>query len=264
MSKETSRSVDAMVYQDLPQAIGAMSKIFADGHVIPLHHHQRDQLLYAIRGIMRLRTAKGAWIVPPNGAIYIPAGTAHSVTMHGDVDMRTLYIDAKKSFQRQNSLFVFSVSGLLRELILALSAEPVVFAVGSRGALLAQMIEHELGRVEELALSVPLPRDERLQRLCAQLLANPADRRTLDKWAEISGASTRTLSRLFESDLGMSFGQWRVRIRIHSAIEALFRGDRVSQVAAQHGYRSASAFSFAFNKVMGIPPSKIVPKERLL
>ena len=42
---------------------------------------------------MRLRTEGEAWIVPQESAVYIPAGTHHSVNMHGSVDMRTLYID---------------------------------------------------------------------------------------------------------------------------------------------------------------------------
>ena len=93
MTVSKSRSTDPEDYQDLPQAIGAMSKNFADGFVIPLHEHERDQLLYASSGIMRLRTAGEAWIVPRDSAVYIPAETQHSVDMHGAVDMRTLYID---------------------------------------------------------------------------------------------------------------------------------------------------------------------------
>ena len=103
---------------------------------------------------------------------------------------------------------------------------------------------------------VPLPRDKRLQRLCAQLLADPSDRKTLDDWSEVSGASTRTLARLFEQDVGTSFDRWRQRVRFHNAIEALSRGDSISRIADQHGYRSAGAFTSAFGKVMGIPPFK--------
>ena len=260
MADRTGRSTNPQEFQHLPQAIGAMSKSFADGFVIPLHDHGRDQLLYAISGIMRLRTEQEAWIVPPDGAVYIPAGTRHSVSMHGNVDMRTLYIDATAVSVRSDSMRVVSVSSLLRELILALSEEPVVYAPGSRGGLIAKMIELEIGRARELSLHVALPRDSRLQRLCAELLADPSDRRTLDEWSEIAGASSRTLARLFKRDLGMSFNRWRQRIRFHSALEALSCGDSISRVAQRHGYRSASAFSAAFGKVMGTPPSK-VPME---
>ena len=262
MAGHETRSTDPQDYQDLPQAIGAMSKRFADGFVIPLHAHERDQLLYAIRGIMRLRTEGEAWVVPPEGAVYIPAGTLHAVDMHGDVDMRTLYID-RASIDRgagrapPRALCVVAVSGLLRELILALSEEPVTYGPDSRGALIARMIELEIGRAEELALHVPLPRDARLQRLCAALLADPSDRRTLDAWSEVAGASTRTLARLFERELGMSFNRWRQRVRFHGALEALSRGAPISRVAARHGYRSASAFSAAFGKVMGVAPSRV-------
>ncbi len=256
MSPADPRSTDPDDYQDLPQRIGAMSKRFADGFAIPLHEHDRDQLLHARRGIMRLRTEGEAWIVPPDGAVYIPTGTPHAVDMHGPVDMRTLYIDRARVRHRPRTLTVVAVAPLLRELIRALSEEPVVYAAGSRADLIARLIEVEIEQARELSLSFPLPRDPRLQRLCAGLLADPADRRTLQQWAEVAGASARTLARLFERDLAMSFDQWRRRVRFQGALEALAQGEPITRVAETHGYLSASAFSQAFAKVMGKPPSR--------
>ena len=69
MAVDKTRSTDPEDYQNLAQAVGAMSKTFADGHVIPFHEHQRDQLLYAISEIMRLRTEREAWIVPRDNAV---------------------------------------------------------------------------------------------------------------------------------------------------------------------------------------------------
>jgi AraC-like DNA-binding protein len=257
MVADKARSTNPRDYQDLPQLIGAMSKNFSDGHVIALHQHERDQLLYAISGVMRLQTEREAWVVPPDGAVYIPARTPHSVNMHGSVDMRTLYIDPQDTSDRPSALIVVAVSGLLRELILALSDEPVVYATDSRAGLIAQLIEQELGRTRELSIHVPLPKDPRLQRLCSELLATPSDRRTLDDWSEVAGASTRSLARLFERDLGMSFNRWRQLIRFHSALEELSLGEPISRVAEHHGYLSTSAFSAAFSKVMGMPPSSV-------
>lgn len=252
-----SRSINPADYQNLPQSVGAMSKSFSDGEEIALHHHARDQLLYASRGIMRLRTEREAWIVPQDNAVYIPAGVSHSVSMHGAVDMRTLYIDNNSIAKRPRVLRVVAITNLFRELILALNEEPVDYPAHSRGALIAQMIELEIEHAPAVSLSVPLPKDERLQRLCAALLANPADDRTLDGWSDMAGASTRTLSRLCKRDLGMSFNHWRQRIRFHNALDALSRGTPISHVAYDHGYKSASAFSAAFRKQMGVPPSKM-------
>ena len=252
---EARRSTDPEDYQGLSQPIGAMSKRFEDGHVIPIHHHARDQLLFAACGIMRLQTERQAWLVPADGAICIPGGTDHSVRMYGEVDMRTLYIDTATVRHRPRPLCVISVSALLRQLILALSEEPVRYAPGSRADQIAGLIETEINRAPELALHVPLPSDERLQRLCAGLMANPSDRRTLDGWSQMAGASPRTLARLFERDLDMGFTEWRRRVRFQSAMEALSRGERVSTVARQHGYSSPSAFTSAFRRVMGRLPS---------
>ncbi len=253
----TERSTDPLDYQDLPQAIGAMAKSFADGFVISLHHHARDQLLYAATGIMRLNTRRESWVVPRGSAVYIPAGCEHSVAMHGAVDMRTLYIDAATSGARVRDLRVVAVSALLHHLILVLSEEPVAYAPGSRADLLAKLIDVEIAEARALALKVPLPSEQRLQRLCAALLADPADRRSLEGWSGVAGASPRTLARLFKRDLGMSFHQWRQRVRFHAALEALSRGEPIARVAQRHGYRSPSAFSAAFSKVMGGLPSKL-------
>ncbi len=259
MTKVTPRSTDPQDYQGLPQPIGAMSKQFADGHVIPMHNHARDQLLFASRGIMRLQTERQAWLVPADGAICIPGGTTHSVRMHGAVHMRTLYIDPTSVRTHPRPLCVITVSNLLRELIMALTEETMRYAPGSRADQIAALIETEIGRAEELALHVPLPTDTRLQRLCGALMANPSDRRTLEDWSEVAGASPRTLARLFDQDLGMGFNEWRRRVRFQGAMQALSRGRRVSVVARENGYNSASAFTSAFRKVMGNVPSSVLP-----
>lgn len=257
MVGNVTRSTDPQDYQDLPQAIGVMSKAFADGWEIPLHNHARDQLLFATRGIMRLRTARSAWIVPRDCAVYIPAGTDHAVHMHGDVDMRTLYISSGSGQPAPPALTVVAVSRLLRELILALSEEPVDYAPGSRAAKIAALIEVEIGVAEPLTLSVPLPVDPRLQRVCAQLLADLSDRRPLGAWAEVAGASSRTLARLFARELGMGFNLWRQRMRFQNALDLLAGGAPISNVARRCGYNSPSAFSAAFRAVMGVAPSAL-------
>ena len=261
MDNKKLRSTDPKDFQELSQPIGAMSKKFDDGSEIPLHTHARDQLLYARNGVMRLLTERDAWVVPPDRAIYIPAQTTHAVNIHGDVDMRTLYIDTNTTDNGARDLCVIAVSNLLRELILSLSEEPIEYAKDSRAGIISQLIECEIIDAREESLSIPLPKDARLQRLCAELLADTSDRRTLEGWSEVCGASTRTLARLFESELGMSFNQWRQRIRFYNALEALSYGEPISEVARQNGYQSASAFSAAFAKVIGTPPSKVALRD---
>ncbi|MGG6496367.1 UNVERIFIED_CONTAM: cupin domain-containing protein, partial [Bacteroidetes bacterium 56_B9] len=89
---------------------------FKDGFEIEPHHHARDQLVYAVTGVMRVRTADEAWIVPPDRAVYLPARTVHAISIRGHVEMRTLYIARDARDDLPAAPTVLEVSPLLREL----------------------------------------------------------------------------------------------------------------------------------------------------
>jgi AraC-like DNA-binding protein/quercetin dioxygenase-like cupin family protein len=254
---KAGRSTNPNDYQDVPRSLAGMAKSFVDGHEIGLHHHRRDQLLYAASGIMRIRTEREAWIVPPDRAVYIPARTAHSVSMRGAVEMRTLYIVPGSAPDLPSVPVAIQVTDLLRALIMALIEEPLHYDEAGRGGAVAGLIHSEIARADRLSLVVPMPADGRLGRMCLALLADPADARTLDQWAELAGASPRTLARLFRDEVGLSFSAWRQRVRFHNALEALVKGEPLVRVAARNGYRSPSAFSAAFRKAMGAAPSSL-------
>lgn len=254
---QNARSDDPGDYQGVPRPLAAMAKSFADGFEVAPHAHRRDQFLYAVDGIMRVRTRDEAWIVPPHRAVYIPAHTVHAISVRGKLEMRTLYLASRAADGLPVAPTVFEVSDLLRNLILALIKEPVLYDEAGRGGALATLILSEITSAPRLALGVPMPRDARLERLCAALVADPSSRLTLEGWSEMSGASARTLARLFETEVGMSFGAWRRRVRLHNAIEEIVAGEPVARVAARSGYRSASAFSSAFRRSMGVAPSAL-------
>jgi AraC-like ligand binding domain len=98
--------------------IASVSADLPHGHVIPEHSHPEDQLLFASKGVMTLRTKHGAWVVPPMRAMWIPADRPHSVSMSGQVSMRTLYLLPKLCRPLPAKCFVMNVSALLKELIL--------------------------------------------------------------------------------------------------------------------------------------------------
>lgn len=249
------RSVDPLDYQTIPRTVAAMAKGFPNGFHISRHHHSRDQLLWSVSGTMRVRTDTEAWIVPPDRAVYLPAAVGHEIDIRGEVGMRTLYIARGQGMPDRPA--VLEVSGLLRSLVLALIDEPVLYDETGRGGAIEALILSEIRGARRLPFMLPMPRDPRIVRVCDALLADPALNRTLDVWADSAGASSRTLARLFERELGMSFATWRQRVRLHSATEALVTGQPIASVAAASGYRSASAFTAAFRQVMGVPPSAV-------
>src|SRR5882672_3387858 len=98
--------------------IASVSADLEHGHVIAEHSHPEDQLLFASKGVMTVRTKQGVWVVPPQRAVWIPADTPHSVALSGHVSMRTLYFLPKLCRALPGKCFVMDVSSLLRELIL--------------------------------------------------------------------------------------------------------------------------------------------------
>src|SRR6202041_439227 len=103
---------------DRNSAITTLTRDYAAGHVIPSHFHDRDQLVYASRGVMTIRTRDGTWVVPPNRAVWIPAEIAHSIRMSGAAAMRTLYLKPRIAKGLPADCCVINVSAFLKELIL--------------------------------------------------------------------------------------------------------------------------------------------------
>ncbi|KAF1052003.1 MAG: HTH-type transcriptional regulator NimR [Burkholderia gladioli] len=89
---------------------------------IPQHTHAWAQLAYAPRGVLRVTTAGTPWMVPPSRAIWTPPHVAHEIVVVEDAFLRTLYIDESAIPGGLDDCRVVEVSGLLRELIVALDA----------------------------------------------------------------------------------------------------------------------------------------------
>ncbi|WP_198369038.1 AraC family transcriptional regulator [Roseomonas rosulenta] len=248
--------------RDIPQdrvdrPLAAFARDYAEGETVPRHSHDRAQLLYATAGIMRVTTDAARFTVPPARALWIPAGLPHAVAMPRGLAMRALFLRADAAGAGPAHPAVLSVAPLLRELILAACAEPLEWDEKGRGGHLAALILEEIARAPTLPLAVPQPRDARLQRLVAALAERPDSALTLEAWAERTGASPRTLRRLFRAETGMGFARWRQALRLAEAAALLANGMTPAQVAAAVGYASAPAFGAAYRAAFGSTPGAV-------
>jgi AraC-like DNA-binding protein len=242
-------------YQHVPGPVAGMPKNFPAGSRIAPHRHQRAQLAWAVSGVMTVTVGADSWVVPPQRAVWIPAGTLHRIYMSGPVAMRSLYIEPAMAAATGLRCKVIPVTGLLRELLLEMAEAPLDYPAGGRIALIASLILEEIrARPPQRELHLPMPRDPRLSLICEALLAEPARPDGLDDWAEAAGASSRTLARLFARELGMRFVDWRAQARLALAVARLAEGDTIGIAAAAAGYRSPSAFTAMFRKTLGTAP----------
>jgi AraC-like DNA-binding protein len=233
-----------------------MPKDFAAGFEILPHHHERAQLIYATAGTMRVSTDDGVWVVPPQRALWMPAGVTHSIVMLGDTTMRTLYVRDDAAASMPTVCRVLSMSPLLRELVVRATELPLQYDESGPAGHVVALILSELQGLQSLALQLPMPRDARLRGLCQALLDSPGDLRPLEAWARTINTSARTLARRFQSETGLSFGAWRQQARVLEAMGRLGGGAAVTEVAFDLGYESVSAFSAMFHRATGTPPSQ--------
>jgi AraC-like DNA-binding protein len=239
---------------------GAQIRTYAGRHstgtVLPEHQHGWHQLIYASEGVMSVHTPRGAWVVPPQRAVWIPGGMRHKVEMYGSVSMRSLYVEPSLSRVLPADCCVVNISPLLRELILhAVKLGALDVEVPTQSRIIGVILD-ELEALSVIPLQLPVPRDPRALRVAEQVRQNPSERCSLQEISRAAGASKRTIERLFIAQTGMSFGRWRQQARLLHALRLLAVGESVTAVALEAGYESTSAFISMFKKAFGTTPSR--------
>jgi AraC-like DNA-binding protein len=222
------------------------------GGAIDAHRHDDHQIVYAGRGVLTITTSAGSWVAPPDRAIWVPAGTVHAHQAHGELDLHLVGLPATENPLGLDAPTVLAVGPLLRELIVAYTHTPDDLSPAR--ARLRTVLLDQLRTSPQQPLHLPTPASPLLRTLCDVLHADPADGRTLAELGREVGASDRTLSRLFRSDLGMTFPQWRTQRRLHHALVLLADGTPVTAVAHRCGWASASAFIDVFRRTFGHTP----------
>ncbi|MEU1519000.1 helix-turn-helix transcriptional regulator [Streptomyces sp. NPDC005811] len=224
----------------------------ASGEAIDAHRHDDHQIIYAGRGVLAITTSEGSWVAPGTRAIWVPASTVHAHRAYGELDLHLVGLPAAENPLSLAAPTVLAVGPLLRELIIAYT-HGEADGSGERARLRAVLLD-QLRASPQQPLHLPTPTTPVLRALCGILQADPGDGRTLAELGREVGASDRTLSRLFRSDLGITFPQWRTQLRLHRALVLLTEGTAVTAVAHQCGWSSASAFIDVFRRTFGHTP----------
>jgi AraC-like DNA-binding protein len=109
-------------------------------------------------------------------------------------------------------------------------------------------------------LQLPNPLDPRALRVARALLADPGGRQPLARICQASGASARTVERLFLDETGITLGKWRQQLRLMKAMCVLGEGAKVTHAALEAGYSTPSSFIAAFRKSLGTSPMLYLKK----
>ena len=240
-------------------AVRSFATGYPSGHVIAPHAHEWHQLLFASSGAMTVSGGHSSWMVPPSKAVFLPGGCAHSVRMWGTVNMRSLAFPPtlQNPALAHTECRVISVTPLLRELILrVIDLAALDIRVPAQARLLDVLLD-ELAQAPVHPLALPMPADARALAAARLVLAAPSGAAAIEEVARRSGASRRTLERLFRKETGISFGLWVQKARLLDSIRVLAEGNSVTEAALESGYSSLSAFIAAFRRTFGYTPGKL-------
>ncbi|EKT63841.1 AraC family transcriptional regulator [Providencia burhodogranariea] len=227
------------------------------------HAHPFGQLLYVVCGIMEMEVEGKHYLAPPEFCIWIPANTLHASFNKQSVKFRI--IDFAQSFSEKLApqACVIKLSTIFQTIMADLYQRGISEPQTDEDKRLANVL------IDQFAISpcqdtyLPTTKDKFLAPIIEALQKDPANNSTLAEWAKRNYTSERTLSRRCQHELGMSFSEWRQRLRYLHAVAALEKGKSVHEVAFDVGYSSASAFIAMFQQISGVTPDRFRLKEDL-
>ncbi|PJY95029.1 AraC family transcriptional regulator [Pseudomonas donghuensis] len=252
----------AIKYVEIPQFEVLPAPVYfrydefgADTHSAA-HRHAWGQLNYAAHGIMHLEIDGQRFISPPHYAVWVPPDTEHSCYNPQAIVYRSVYLDRELCQGLPDAPCTLVISEILKAILGDFAARDVKVAQDQADQRLAQVLVDQLRRAPTQTCYLPYARSAGLSEVLQALHAQPGDNRPLGYWAASLHVSERTLARQFIRELGMSFGEWRLRLRFLRAIEALEQNLPIQQIAFDLGYSSASAFIAMFQRQAHCTPEQ--------
>lgn len=244
------------------------NEIFS-AHISPehfdTHTHGSHQLTYIIGGTTYLESEGQSHFIPARHFVWIPAHTPHKFVhrIKKAFGVKNIYIpelpNLEDNFFKQ--VGIYPAPNILIE-ILTLTANNII----KKDTHLFSFIENFLFLLPELCqdkfkLVLPLSDNKKMIEILLFIQNNLEDEITLSLVANKFNMSTRSLSRLFQEHLEMTFLAYVKQSRIIRAIELLLEANlNIGEIAEQVGYKSIAAFSNAFLEMTKTRPTTFTKK----
>ena len=222
----------------------------------PRHRHAWGEFVYAFSGVMEIEVAGRHYLAPPQYGIWLPPDLEHIGFNRHEACHCSVYVAPEHCTGLPTEPCALSLSPLVRALLDDLREFPRDAERQAEHARQLQLLLDKLARAPKVGSYLPSSSDSLLEPVLRQLAGNPADTRSLAQLASLANTTERTLMRRCQRDLGMSFAQWRQRLRVVAALAELERGRTVEAIALDLGYSSASAFIGMFRRLMGVSPDE--------
>ena len=240
----------------LPHPVYIRSEKLAGDSAYPRHRHRWGEFVYSFSGVMEVKLAQRNYLAPPHYGIWLPPEVEHIGSNRFETCFCSLYLSKELCDKLPADACTLAVGPVIRAILADLSARRVDYPRNAEDARLMQVLIDQLGLAPRHDSYLPMSDDTTLGQVLTALQQDPSDSRSLEQWAQAVHSTERTLSRRCQRDLGMSFSEWRQRLRLVSALSMLDAKLPVQAVALELGYSTSSAFIAMFHRMMGITPEE--------
>lgn len=228
---------------------------------IPVHQHKKGQLSYVEGGIAYVHIKDKIFVVPARHYFWIPCGVQHVLKVsHSATVLRSIffyaYDDGRDPFY--SKVGIYPINDLLLQMIKYTDKWEGPIGPEDRRYQFLTTIKNILPEMSIRVLPTALPstEDERMLPIMAYIDENIAEPHTIESIGDRFGLSRRSVSRLFQTTLGVSFLQYLKLLRMVKALEMILQTTMsVSEIAYAVGYQSLSSFSNTFYQITNQRPS---------
>lgn len=222
------------------------------------HFHDVHEIEYACRGMVEVKTEAGHYLLPPHQAAWIPAGLHHQTTLNAGAQTLAVLFEPRLVPMAGDRVRIIAVSALLREMMLYSVRWPIS---RTESGMEADSFFQTLGYVvaealdDERPLHLPVANDP-VVTAAADYTRAHLDYVTVSDVTHAVGVSERTLRRIFNTHLAMSWRSYLLRARVLRSMALLAQPDRsILEVSIAVGFDDVGAFARSFARHCGETPS---------
>lgn len=220
------------------------------------HRHPWGQINRISLGILELSLPERTLAAPAEYLVWIPAGVPHAAHIRQALDYVSVYVADELARQLPAQPCLIPQPPLVRALLDDFCARGVSAVADPWDEAQARLLVQRLVQAGSVEDYLPDSADRLLRPILSAVRSQPGDGTTLQAWAQRVHSTERTLARRFRQELGMSFIEWRTRVRLMQALSWLKQGKAVGAIAMDLGYATPSAFIAMFAKQTGITPER--------
>ncbi|MDN3616412.1 MAG: AraC family transcriptional regulator [Vibrio gallaecicus] len=261
--KKTTRNLHPSLSIDkAPSNVFMNFEAFLSNTETRVHSHPWGQVQLISGGILEMEAEGTRFLAPPHLAIWVPAGVTHCSYNRKPLDYCSLNIAHELTRHLPNKASLIKVTPIVSSIIDDFRHREINVAQSKQDQRLVQVLLDQLAEQQVEHHFLPSTDNKYLAPILASIEENPTEDVSLRDWAERVHTTERTLSRHCQSELGMSFTEWRLRVRYLYSMDLLRNGQSVKEVALTLGYNQASPFISMFKKYANQTPEQY--KNRLL